>query len=130
MVVVSIANSSVTVPMVLILLLQTLHDYGHWKREGRLLPFNPHKWEYVYSSLRTPKALSLEPPSVNNTVPTAQVVIEHVINEPCNKNRQFGSFVYNNESLKASDLPSTYDELLDPSRKTNSSSPSLTTTTR
>jgi ABC-type Fe3+ transport system substrate-binding protein len=30
------------------------------------------------------------------------------------KTAQFGSFVYNNESLKASDLPSTYDKLLDP----------------
>jgi hypothetical protein len=70
-----------------IAVLQTLHNYGHWKREGRLLPYKPLKWEYIYSSLRTPKALSLEPSPVNNPIPTAHVVIEHVTNKPCNKTR-------------------------------------------
>jgi ABC-type Fe3+ transport system substrate-binding protein len=50
--------------------LQTLHNFGRWKREGRLLPYKPLKWEDVYSSIK-PMALSLEPSSVNNTIPTA-----------------------------------------------------------
>lgn len=37
-----------------IAVLQTLHDYGRWKREGRLLPYKPSKWEDVYSSIKDP----------------------------------------------------------------------------
>lgn len=37
-----------------IAVLQTLHDYGRWKREGRLLPYKPSKWEDVYSSIKYP----------------------------------------------------------------------------
>ncbi|KAJ5776384.1 uncharacterized protein N7511_001395 [Penicillium nucicola] len=74
-----------------IAVLQTLHDYGRWKREGRLLPYKPLNWEDVYSSVKDPEGAFLG------------VFIY-----------QFGSFVYNKESLKASDLPSTYDELTNP----------------
>ncbi|OQD66296.1 hypothetical protein PENDEC_c052G06747 [Penicillium decumbens] len=71
--------------------LQTLHDYGRWKREGRLLPYKPSKWEDVYSS---------------NKDPAGAFTGTYIY--------QFGSFVFNNESLKASDVPETYKGFLDP----------------
>ncbi|KAJ5881348.1 uncharacterized protein N7529_000020 [Penicillium soppii] len=74
-----------------IAVLQTLHDYGRWKREGRLLPYKPSKWEDVYSSIKDPAGAF-----------TGTYIY------------QFGSFVYNNESLKASDVPETYKGFLDP----------------
>jgi ABC-type Fe3+ transport system substrate-binding protein len=35
-----------------IAVLQTLHDFTRWKREGRLLPYKPANWDNIYASLK------------------------------------------------------------------------------
>ncbi|THX17310.1 periplasmic binding protein-like II [Aureobasidium pullulans] len=42
-----------------IAVLQTLHDFGRWKREGRLYPYKPAAWDNVYSAIRDPEGTFL-----------------------------------------------------------------------
>lgn len=39
-----------------IAVLQTLHDYPRWKKEGRLYPYKPAHWEDIWSTIRDPDA--------------------------------------------------------------------------
>ncbi|THY50514.1 periplasmic binding protein-like II [Aureobasidium pullulans] len=41
-----------------IAVLQTLHDFGRWKREGRLYPYKPAAWDNVYSAIKDPEVPS------------------------------------------------------------------------
>ncbi|OQD83611.1 hypothetical protein PENANT_c016G06524 [Penicillium antarcticum] len=75
--------------------LQALQVYGHWKREG----------SFFHISLSSGKMFT--PPS---NIPKARSKLS-------SKTDQFRSFAYNNQSPKASNNPSAYGELLDPSRK-------------
>ncbi|KAJ5316854.1 periplasmic binding protein-like II [Penicillium antarcticum] len=78
--------------------LQALQVYGHWKREG----------SFFHISLSSGKMFT--PPS---NIPKAR----SKLSSPWQKTDQFRSFAYNNQSPKASNNPSAYGELLDPSRK-------------
>ncbi|TIA48282.1 periplasmic binding protein-like II [Aureobasidium pullulans] len=42
-----------------IAVLQTLHDFGRWKREGRLYPYKPAAWDNVYSAIKDPEGTFL-----------------------------------------------------------------------
>ncbi|THW00085.1 periplasmic binding protein-like II [Aureobasidium pullulans] len=42
-----------------IAVLQTLHDFGRWKREGRLYPYKPADWDNVYSAIKDPEGTFL-----------------------------------------------------------------------
>ncbi|THY14056.1 periplasmic binding protein-like II [Aureobasidium pullulans] len=42
-----------------IAVLQTLHDFGRWKREGRLYPYKPADWDNVYSAIKDPEGAFL-----------------------------------------------------------------------
>ncbi|THZ29826.1 periplasmic binding protein-like II [Aureobasidium pullulans] len=42
-----------------IAVLQTLHDFGSWKREGRLYPYKPAAWDNVYSAIKDPEGTFL-----------------------------------------------------------------------
>ncbi|THZ77981.1 periplasmic binding protein-like II [Aureobasidium pullulans] len=42
-----------------IAVLQTLHDFDRWKREGRLYPYKPAAWDNVYSAIKDPEGTFL-----------------------------------------------------------------------
>ncbi|KAL1305775.1 hypothetical protein AAFC00_003942 [Neodothiora populina] len=77
-----------------IAVLQTLHDYGRWKREGRLLNYKPVGWENIYSSIKDPDGAFLG---------------TYIY--------QFGNLVYNTDLLNETDVPSSYADFADPKWK-------------
>ncbi|KAG0157750.1 ABC-type Fe3+ transport system [Penicillium digitatum] len=77
-----------------IAVLQTLHDFGRWKREGRLLPYKPLKWEDIYSAIKDPHGA---------------FVGAYIY--------QFGDLIYNTGLLNESSVPSSYGEFVRPEWK-------------
>ncbi|CAG7944783.1 unnamed protein product [Penicillium nalgiovense] len=77
-----------------IAVLQTVHDYPRWKKEGRLYPYKPAHWEDIWSTIRDPDG-AFVPTFIYN----------------------FGSLVYNPKLLKKSNVPSTWEEFTRPEWK-------------
>jgi ABC-type Fe3+ transport system substrate-binding protein len=69
-----------------IAVLQTLHDFSRWKREGRLLPYKPLKWEDIYSSIKDPEGAFLGT-YICKPTPSPLVIIQRITNEARNTNR-------------------------------------------
>ncbi|KAH8808650.1 ABC transporter substrate binding protein-like protein [Xylogone sp. PMI_703] len=74
-----------------IAVLQQLNDFDRWTRWGRLLPYKPAAWNNIYPDVKDPNG--------------AFVSILFY---------QFGQFVYNKDRVKESELPSSYEDLLNP----------------
>ncbi|KAJ5413298.1 hypothetical protein N7465_005603 [Penicillium sp. CMV-2018d] len=77
-----------------IAVLQTLHDFGRWKREGRLLPYKPLKWEDIYTAVKDPHGAFVG----------AFIY-------------QFGDLIYNTGLLNESNVPSSYGDFVRPEWK-------------
>ncbi|EKV11061.1 ABC-type Fe3+ transport system [Penicillium digitatum PHI26] len=102
-----------------IAVLQTLHDFGRWKREGRLLPYKPLKWEDIYSAIKDPHgafvgAYICEHPddilSLRRLCPMLTFSILRQLD-------QFGDLIYNTGLLNESSVPSSYGEFVRPEWK-------------
>lgn len=72
-------------------ILQTLHDFPHWKEQGRLLKYKPAVWDDIYAAERDQDGAFL-PVGVYG----------------------FGTIYYDNTKVNASEVPSSYEEFIDP----------------
>ncbi|KAM0227380.1 hypothetical protein ACHAPO_011566 [Fusarium lateritium] len=72
-------------------MLQTVHDFPRWKKEGRLLYYKPINFGDIDSSIKDPDG-AFFPVSYN----------------------QFGPFYYDSDRVPADKVPKTYADVLDP----------------
>ncbi|KIL88325.1 fe3+ abc transporter periplasmic protein [Fusarium avenaceum] len=72
-------------------MLQTVHDFPRWKKEGRLLNYKPINFGDVNASIKDPDG-AFFPVSYN----------------------QFGPFYYDSDRVPANKVPKTYADVLDP----------------
>ncbi|PLB55466.1 periplasmic binding protein-like II [Aspergillus steynii IBT 23096] len=77
-----------------IAVLQTVHDYVRWKKEGRLYPYKPAHWEDVWADIRDPDGAFIGTFIYG-----------------------FGTLIYNPALLDESAVPSTYEEFTRPEWK-------------
>ncbi|KAJ5491852.1 hypothetical protein LT330_009114 [Penicillium expansum] len=77
-----------------IAVLQTVQDFGRWKREGRLLPYKPLKWEDIYTAIKDPQGA---------------FVGAFIYG--------FGDLIYNTGLVNESNVPSSYGEFVRPEWK-------------
>ncbi|ETI24378.1 hypothetical protein G647_03747 [Cladophialophora carrionii CBS 160.54] len=71
--------------------LQTLQDFDRWKRQGRLLPYKPATWDSIYPNVKDPDG----------------AFVGAFLG-------QFGSMIYDQNLVNISQVPTTFNELLDP----------------
>ena len=102
-----------------IAVLQTLHDFGRWKREGRLLPYKPLKWEEIYTAVKDPHGAFVGAfiCEQNDHVFPLHKSFPKLTGSILRQLDQFGDLIYNTGLLNESKVPSSYGDFVRPEWK-------------